>query len=45
MEELNAFLDEYQAQGGFDALTEKYMSEEKAVFDQWGFTWFFDLEQ
>ena len=45
LEELNAFLDEYQAQGGFDALTEKYMSEEKAVFDQWGFTWFFDLEQ
>lgn len=45
LDEFNAFLAEFKAQGGFDTLTETYMPEEKAVFDQWGFTWFFDLEE
>lgn len=45
LDEFNAFITEFKVQGGFDTLTERYMSEEKAVFDEWGFTWFFDLEE
>lgn len=44
LDQLNAFLADFREQGGFDRLTETYMQEEKTVFDQWGFTWFFDLE-
>ncbi len=43
LEQLNAFIPAYQESGGFDALSEKYLSEEKAVFDELGFKWFFDL--
>lgn len=41
--EIDAFLEEFTASGGFDDLTDKYLSEEKAAFDELGFTWFFDL--
>ncbi len=44
LKELNAFLAEFKKQGGYEELTKKYMSEEKAIFDQWGFTWFFNME-
>ena len=27
----------------YDKLTDKYLSEEKAAFDELGFKWFFDL--
>lgn len=43
LNELNAFLADFKKQGGYEKLTEKYMSEEKAIFDKWGFTWFFDM--
>ena len=43
LSQLNAFIPEYYANGGFDALTEKYLATEKAAFDELGFQWFFDL--
>ncbi|MEG1461294.1 MAG: transporter substrate-binding domain-containing protein, partial [Oscillospiraceae bacterium] len=40
---LNEFIAKYTAEGGFEKLTEKHLSEEKAAFDQLGFKWFFDV--
>ena len=40
---LNAFIEKYTAEGGFDELSEKYLKEEKKAFDELGFKWFFDL--
>ena len=45
LEQLNAFIAKFGSEGGFEKLTEKYLSEEKAAFDALGFQWFFDLEQ
>ena len=42
--QLNEFIEKYANEGGFDALTEKYLSEEKKAFDALGFKWFFDLK-
>ena len=42
---VNAFIGQYTAEGGFEKLTEKHLSEEKKVFDELGFKWFFDLEK
>ncbi|HHX75007.1 MAG TPA: transporter substrate-binding domain-containing protein [Firmicutes bacterium] len=42
LEQINAFLAKYRAEGGFDKLTEKYLAEEKATFDTLGFPWFFE---
>ena len=39
---VNAFIDQFYADHGFDALTTKYLSAEKQAFDQLGFPWFFD---
>jgi polar amino acid transport system substrate-binding protein len=44
LDELNAFIPEFYAEGGFDQLTEKYLADEKAAFDELGFKWFFDLD-
>ncbi len=41
--QINAFLADYKAKGGYQELTDKYLSEEKKTFDQFGFNWFFDL--
>ncbi|MEG1426124.1 MAG: transporter substrate-binding domain-containing protein [Oscillospiraceae bacterium] len=41
---LNEFLAQYTKDGGFEQLTEKYLSEEKKAFDEFGFQWFFDLK-
>ena len=41
--QLNEFIAQYTADGGFDKLTDKYLAEEKEAFDQLGFKWFFDL--
>lgn len=38
---VNAFIDKFYADNGFDALTAKYLSQEKLAFDQLGFPWFF----
>ena len=43
LEQVNAFIKQFSGEGGFDRLTEKYLSEEKAAFDELGFQWFFDL--
>ena len=43
--QINAFIEKFRDEGGFDRLTEKYLSEEKAAFDELGFQWFFDLRQ
>lgn len=44
LEQLNEFIPTYAADGGFDRLTEKHLAEEKAAFDDLGFSWFFDLD-
>ena len=44
LDQLNAFIAQFKSEGGFDKLTEKYLSEEKAAFDELGFQWFFDLK-
>ncbi|MCL1828797.1 MAG: transporter substrate-binding domain-containing protein [Oscillospiraceae bacterium] len=41
---VNEFLAKYRSEGGFDAITEKHLKEEKKAFDQFGFRWFFDVE-
>ena len=43
LEGINAFIKEYYANGGFDELTGKFLADEKAAFDEYGFLWFFDL--
>lgn len=43
--QLNEFIDTYRINGGFDKLTNKYLSEEKEAFDELGFKWFFDLDE
>ena len=40
---INAFIEKYTAEGGFEKLTDKYLSEEKKAFEELGFKWFFDL--
>ena len=46
LDQINAFIDEFYADNGFDAITEKYLKEEKAAFDKNGFEWFFsDLSE
>lgn len=42
-DQLNAFIKKYTEEGGFDALSEKYLAEEKVAFEELGFQWFFDL--
>ena len=44
LDELNGFIASYREEGGFDQLSEKYLSEEKKTFAEWGFTWFFDFD-
>jgi polar amino acid transport system substrate-binding protein len=44
LDQLNAFIEQYTQEGGFDKLTETYLAEEKAAFDELGFKWFFDLD-
>lgn len=42
--QINEFIAQYSADGGFDAITERHLSEEKKAFDELGFSWFFDLD-
>lgn len=39
----NDFIRQYAQDGGFDKLTEAHLKNEKAVFDELQFKWFFDL--
>lgn len=43
LDELNAFIEQSKSDGEFDRLTERYLADEKAAFDELGFTWFFDF--
>lgn len=43
-EELNAFIAESKENGEFDRLTDQYLSEEHAAFEELGFRWFFDFD-
>ncbi|MCI6858361.1 MAG: transporter substrate-binding domain-containing protein [Eubacterium sp.] len=45
LNQLNEFIAKYKKEGGFDKLTQKYLSEEKEAFDQLGFQWFFDMKE
>lgn len=40
---VNAFIADYTKEGGFTGLTDTYLKAEKAVFDELGFNWFFEL--
>ena len=44
-DELNAFIAESKQNGEFDRLTEEFLAEEKAAFDELGFRWFFDFDE
>jgi polar amino acid transport system substrate-binding protein len=44
LKSINEFIAQYQQNGGFDRITEKYLSEEKKTFDALDFPWFFDVE-
>ncbi len=44
VDQLNEFLVEFEAEGGFDTVTEAHLSAEKEAFDELGFKWFFDLD-
>jgi len=41
VEQINAFLEEYRAEGGFDRLGEKYLGEEKRAFEELGYPFLF----
>lgn len=43
LDQLNDFIETYREDGGFEELTEKYLSEEKEAFEELGFQWFFDM--
>lgn len=45
LSQLNAFLAEFQKNGGYEELTEKYLAEEKKAFDELNFQWFFDIKE
>lgn len=45
LSQLNEFIAQSKTDGEFDRLTEKYLSEEKKAFDQYGFKWFFDFDE
>lgn len=42
--QLNEFIASSKDNGEFDRLTEKYLADEKAAFDELGFRWFFDFD-
>ena len=41
LEEVNSFLKEFDSSGGFDALGDKYLAEEKRIFKELGYPFFF----
>lgn len=43
-QQFNEFLVEFRAQGGFDDLVDEFLAEEKALFDSYGFDFFFDFD-
>ncbi len=43
LDKVNEFIAIYTEEGGFDQLTQIYLSNEKKAFDELGFQWFFDI--
>tara|TARA_B000000557_G_scaffold207619_1_gene173330 strand:+ start:176 stop:973 length:798 start_codon:yes stop_codon:yes gene_type:complete len=41
LEDVNAFLNKFDSSGGFDALGDKYLAEEKRIFRELGYPFFF----
>lgn len=44
-EQLNEFIAACKEDGTFDTLTQRYLADEKAAFDELGFRWFFDFDE
>jgi polar amino acid transport system substrate-binding protein len=42
LEDINRFIEKFKSEGGFDTLSDKYLSEEKKAFEELGITFFFD---
>lgn len=42
--QVNAFIKKYRDEGGFDKLAEKYLTEQKKIFDELEIPFFFDVE-
>ncbi|MEE0845637.1 MAG: transporter substrate-binding domain-containing protein [Eggerthellaceae bacterium] len=42
--QLNEFIAKSEEDGEFDRLTQEYLADEKAAFDELGFRWFFDFD-
>lgn len=42
--QLNEFIAQSEEDGEFDRLTQEYLADEKAAFDELGFRWFFDFD-
>lgn len=45
LDQINAFLADFQEKGGYEELTKKYLAEEKKAFDELHFQWFFDRKE
>lgn len=43
LNQIDEFILKFTSEGGFEKLSEKYLSEEKKAFEDLGFKWFFDL--
>ena len=43
-DQVNAFIKKYREEGGFDKLAEKYLTEQKKIFDELDIPFFFDVE-
>lgn len=42
--QINEFIAEFRSEGGFDALAETYLTEQKAIFDEQNIPFFFDVD-
>ncbi len=42
--QLNEFIEQCKQDGTFEELTQEYLADEKAAFDELGFRWFFDFD-
>lgn len=43
--QFNEFIAQCKQDGTFDELTQEYLADEKAAFDELGFRWFFDFDE
>ena len=44
LDNINAFIQKFTAEGGFEKLSDTYLKEEKSAFTELGFQWFFEFE-